>query len=889
MTELKPSPTRRSTTTTTTSRPSSGPPTLPPSPANGMVTDQIVKQLQQVAAKRASHVRESASNIATVHSDGATSEAQEKMKKEDKEAGVFTETSVFKENPFLKMNSTITKDKGKDAPRLSLTQSQKGIKLPSRISAQMQRQASQKQIEKIAARKNSSEKPKPPNFPPPPKKLNSPRSGENLSGSFSEKKDEKSGLSSISESRLETQAAPQQTVPERVLSKRERIALEILETEKSYVEHLKTLCDVYISPLQEAAKNSESKILSQEEINSIFSNLFTLCALNRMFLDALIQRLESQLWNDNETRVGDVFVKFGHFFKMYKIYVFQHEHADKSLQEYSGRSKFKKFIEKTEKTNRAQTLRSYLIMPIQRIPRYKLLLERLIEHTKPEHPDFDSLKSALALVTEVATNINESAKFQMKLDEIAKLQSKFKGEVNILKPGRTLIKEGTLYKGGYPYFCFLFDDLILFCKKNFSGNYTVSEQFELFAKEYEFEEINSEDSTNAFKINFSSSSIKFEAQNSEEKDDWAKAFLQGRANSRPRRGDEVAFVTRKTSPDQCKLCYTPFSIISRTHVCSICDSKVCQKCITTNTTQALIEQALETKAGSPRLRRASVDFNSKEKAKSDPQFRRVCDHCVEEYGPFEKDTAAEGIDSEEEEDTLAVKVDNIGSIRKKEKTRSALSRFLIPTQDGVGKAGIAGIMNRAGSIALSPDQRKSKSEAIVKVESFEHALESISGSSLPEVPTRPQKFIDESLCPPLPSKAPLQAWKANRVKQEHALEEYDMNRPVLFKVVALYDYSAHTESELSFKEGDHIDVLSTEDEESGWWEGKFKDTVGFFPLDFVSVLQDVNVEAPVVFAVALKSCHSNLPGLDPKSEPTLFFNLGDVLQVHAFVINFQLY
>jgi hypothetical protein len=47
--------------------------------------------------------------------------------------------------------------------------------------------------------------------------------------------------------------------------------------------------------------------------------------------------------------------------------------------------------------------------------------------------------------------------------------------------------------------------------------------------EYEFEEINSEDSTNAFKINFSSSSIKFEAQNSEEKDDWSKAFLQGYA------------------------------------------------------------------------------------------------------------------------------------------------------------------------------------------------------------------------------------------------------------------------------------------------------------------------------------------------------------------------
>ena len=40
-------------------------------------------------------------------------------------------------------------------------------------------------------------------------------------------------------------------------------------------------------------------------------------------------------------------------------------------------------------------LESYLIMPIQRIPRYNLLLEDLVMHTWPEHPDYDAVRWTL--------------------------------------------------------------------------------------------------------------------------------------------------------------------------------------------------------------------------------------------------------------------------------------------------------------------------------------------------------------------------------------------------------------------------------------------------------------------------------------------------------------
>jgi len=51
---------------------------------------------------------------------------------------------------------------------------------------------------------------------------------------------------------------------------------------------------------------------------------------------------------------------------------------------------------------------------------------------------------------------------------------------------------------------------------------------------------------------------------------------------------------------------------------------------------------------------------------------------------------------------------------------------------------------------------------------------------------------------------------------------------------ALYDYDAENSDDLSFKEGDLINVLDQSDP-SGWWEGEFNGKVGFFPSNFVQL------------------------------------------------------
>ncbi|XP_028852192.1 NADPH oxidase activator 1 isoform X2 [Denticeps clupeoides] len=56
------------------------------------------------------------------------------------------------------------------------------------------------------------------------------------------------------------------------------------------------------------------------------------------------------------------------------------------------------------------------------------------------------------------------------------------------------------------------------------------------------------------------------------------------------------------------------------------------------------------------------------------------------------------------------------------------------------------------------------------------------------------------------------------------------NRPILYQMVALYDYAAQGPEDLEFSEGDTIDVLSEVNEE--WLEGHAAGSVGIFPRCF---------------------------------------------------------
>ena len=86
-------------------------------------------------------------------------------------------------------------------------------------------------------------------------------------------------------------------------------------------------------------------------------------------------------------------------------------------------------------------------MPVQRIPRYKLLLEDLLKKTVETHPDYLNLKKAYQVIENVATFVNETIRQHEMFINMLDIQKSLTGfDEVLLVPGRTFIKRGIVKK-----------------------------------------------------------------------------------------------------------------------------------------------------------------------------------------------------------------------------------------------------------------------------------------------------------------------------------------------------------------------------------------------------------------------------------------------------------
>jgi hypothetical protein len=91
------------------------------------------------------------------------------------------------------------------------------------------------------------------------------------------------------------------------LNQRKNVVMEILTTERDYVAYLNSTLQVYIKPLELAAENKATTILTPLEIESIFMNLEHLYITNVALLKLLEHRI-AQSWSDEQV-LGDIFIK----------------------------------------------------------------------------------------------------------------------------------------------------------------------------------------------------------------------------------------------------------------------------------------------------------------------------------------------------------------------------------------------------------------------------------------------------------------------------------------------------------------------------------------------------------------------------------------------------
>lgn len=216
-----------------------------------------------------------------------------------------------------------------------------------------------------------------------------------------------------------------------------KLANEIVETERTYVQGLCLAIEIFLKPLL------ASKLLTASEVDTLFGGLEPICSINCKFLDDLENRVAQ--WKPTKQVIGDLFFAFAPHFKQYSSYVCAYDVSSALLVKLADNSKFQAFLVEAAANPKlgGQTLQSLLITPIQRIPRYNLLLQELLKHTPTTHEDYSMLHKALQLVGTSAVFINEKVREQEESFALIKIDSEFdqsqkREALNI--PGRNFVR-----------------------------------------------------------------------------------------------------------------------------------------------------------------------------------------------------------------------------------------------------------------------------------------------------------------------------------------------------------------------------------------------------------------------------------------------------------------
>lgn len=83
---------------------------------------------------------------------------------------------------------------------------------------------------------------------------------------------------------------------------------------------------------------------------------------------------------------------------------------------------------------------SFIVKPIQRLPKYVLLLKDLLKHTDESHPDYLNIKKASDQYSEVADKNNNNLDTKMKNSRLFELQRQFP-EAKIIESNRMFLTE----------------------------------------------------------------------------------------------------------------------------------------------------------------------------------------------------------------------------------------------------------------------------------------------------------------------------------------------------------------------------------------------------------------------------------------------------------------
>ncbi|XP_075689997.1 FYVE, RhoGEF and PH domain-containing protein 3 [Rhinoderma darwinii] len=404
------------------------------------------------------------------------------------------------------------------------------------------------------------------------------------------------------------------------------IANELLHTEEAYVKRLHLLDQVFCTKLAEAG-------IPPEVTTGIFSNISSIYCFHCQFLLPELKTRITQEWNTNP-RIGDILQKLAPFLKMYGEYVKNFDKAMDMVNSWTQRSPiFKEVIQTIQKEDVCGnlTLQHHMLEPVQRIPRYELLLKDYFKKLPEDSADRKDAEKSLELISTAANHSNAAIRKMEKMHKLLEVYERLGGEEDIVNPANELIKEGHIHKlsakngTAQDRYLYLFNSMMLYCvpKLRLMGQkFSVREKIDIAG--LQVQEIVKPNASHTFLITGKKRSLELQARTEEEKKEWIQVIQatieKHKQNSETFRAFNSSFsreedhcpdspiaslgscdsapgsdscsspggpesfrkstkIKRDKEKQSCKGCGETFnSITKRRHHCKQCGAVICAKC-----------------------------------------------------------------------------------------------------------------------------------------------------------------------------------------------------------------------------------------------------------------------------------------------------------------------
>ncbi|XP_035995117.1 faciogenital dysplasia [Fundulus heteroclitus] len=442
------------------------------------------------------------------------------------------------------------------------------------------------------------------------------------------------------------------------------IAKELLHTEEAYVKRLNLLDQVFCTKLTEAG-------IPQDVITGIFSNISSIYLFHDKFLLPELKTRITGEWESNP-RIGDILQKLAPFMKMYGEYVKNFDRAMDLVNTWTQRSsQFKGVVQNIQKQDVCGnlTLQHHMLEPVQRIPRYELLLKDYLKKLPDDALDRKDAEKALELISTAANHSNAAIRKMEKMNKLLEVYERLGGEEDIVNPANELIKEGHIKKmsakngTAQDRYLYLFNNMVLYCvpKLRLMGQkFSVRERIDIAGMEVQ--ENVKQNLPHTFAIIGKQRSLELQARTAEEKEDWiqvikatierhkqnSETFNKAFNSSFSREDDHVpespgpwpsnsvdldGLHERKSSKKKekekqtCRGCNESFNFTKRKHHCKSCGAAICAKCSKTldNKTSRVCPECFEASVNVEMMCGAG---DQKRKALAERQISLTADSCL---------------------------------------------------------------------------------------------------------------------------------------------------------------------------------------------------------------------------------------------------------------------